>query len=157
MNLLLVRHAIAAPRSPGRPDSLRSLTPAGAERFERCTAGLARLGLALDGLYTSPWQRAVETAQILTRITVPELGEPVGTALLADSPGQELLALVDGHRTAALVGHEPWMSDLLALCLGVNQLPVAFKKGGVAWLRGQPIPGGYELAAMMPPKVLVKL
>ena len=45
----------------------------------------------------------------------------------------------------------------VALCLGVNQLPVAFKKGGVAWLRGQPIPGGYELAAMMPPKVLVKL
>ena len=154
MDLLLVRHAIAEPRSPGLQDALRSLTPAGRERFERCVGGLGRLGIVLDGLYHSPWQRAVETALLMAPVAPCH---PVGTALLAGSPTEELLSLADGHAAAALVGHEPWMSDALELCLGTRRAPVAFKKGGVAWLRGEPIPGGFELAAFLPPRVLVKL
>ena len=153
MELLLVRHAIAVPRRPGLPDPLRPLTPQGRQRFRRCVAGLERLGVGLDGLYHSPWQRAVETAVELADLG----GEPTPSPLLAEDPGPALLALAAAHERVALVGHEPWMGEALALCLGARYLPVAFKKGGVAWLRGRPEPGGLELLAMLPPRVLVKL
>jgi phosphohistidine phosphatase len=116
-------------------------------------AGLGALGIELDGLFHSPWQRAVETA-----VELQALGgvEAYGTALLADAPTEALFELVRGRRCAALVGHEPWTSDLLDLAVG-GYCGTTFKKGGVAWLRGAPEAGELELLALLPPRVLVKL
>lgn len=156
MELFLVRHAIAEPYAPGRADQARALTPEGRARFQRCVAGLERLGVELDLLLHSPLVRAVQTADELSRLLV---GESRVTPALAEPPTAGLLDGVRGAESAALVGHEPWMSDLLGLCLGggAAPLPVAYKKGAVAWLRGEPTPGALELVAFLPPRVLVKL
>ncbi|WP_338065454.1 hypothetical protein [Thermus caldifontis] len=63
----------------------------------------------------------------------------------------------------ALVGHEPHLSALLSwLLLGdfagasaQEALGECFqmKKGGVAWLEGEPVPGGMRLKGLFPPKV----
>ena len=100
--------------------------------------------------------RAVQTADELSRLL---RGESRVTLSLAQAPTASLLGEVRGAESAALVGHEPWMSDLLALCLGreATNLPVAYKKGAVAWLRGEPVPGRLQLVAFLPPRVLVKL
>ena len=78
---------------------------------------------------------------------------------LARAPSQDVLDALDGTRVA-LVGHEPWMGELVAwLTTGatLHGSVFAFKRGGVAWLEGQPQPGQMVLQAFLPPKVLRKL
>lgn len=156
MELYLVRHAIAEPFTPGRPDEARALTAKGRLRFRRCVQGLRALDVSFDLLLHSPLLRAVQTAEELAGLVKGSIEE---TLHLAQAPSTELLARLVELPSAALVGHEPWMSDLMGLLLvgegGLAQ--VAFKKGAVAWLRGEPRPGGMELVAFLPPRVLVEL
>lgn len=153
MELFLVRHGIAAPGSAVLPDADRPLTPEGRERFARAVVGLQRLGVRLDRLYHSPWLRAVETATLL----MPVLdGELVSTAALARPPSEVLLEEIVGERVA-FVGHQPWMGELLAWLITGGHIAehgFAFKRGGVAWLEGQPQPGRMALRAFLPPQIL---
>jgi phosphohistidine phosphatase len=153
MELFVIRHAIAVPGSMRLADADRPLSPQGRERFSQAVLGLQRLKVRFDRLYHSPWLRAVETAELLA----PMLdGKAVGSATLARAPSQDLLEALVGERVA-LVGHEPWMGELVAW-LTTGALPdgsvFAFKRGGVAWLEGQPKPGHMVLQAFLPPKVL---
>ena len=155
MNLFLVRHAIATPRTPERPDSLRPLTEAGRERFRRCVRGLGRLGVRFDLVLHSPWQRAKETALELGPLAE---SPPRPTALLASEVDLELFDLIHGYDDVALVGHEPWLGDLAIECLSPgSNLHFDLKKGSVLWLRGPARPGHMELVALLPPKVLTKI
>lgn len=157
MELFLIRHAIAAPRRPALPDAERPLTRRGRERFIQAVAGLQRLGIRLRQVHHSPWLRAVETAALLApvlqgdRLPTPTLARPPEAALL-----HEMLREI-AQTPAALVGHEPWMSELLAwLVTGspATGAAFAFKKGGVAWLEGPLRPGSMVLRAHLPPRVL---
>jgi phosphohistidine phosphatase len=68
----------------------------------------------------------------------------VVSPLLARAPGRALLDELAGRRVG-LVGHEPWLSELLALVLfGEPEQAEKFvlKKGSVAWLEGEPRAGG---------------
>lgn len=154
MELFLIRHAIAVPAEEGRPDAERPLTDEGRKRFARQVRGLERIGIRLDRVLHSPWTRAVETAELLHRILDGESAVEPG---LAREPDAELAArLARGQRVAA-VGHEPWMSELLALLLTGSKAHAerfAFKKGQVAWLEGEPKARGMRLVASLPPRVL---
>lgn len=153
--LFLIRHAIALPAEPGQLDELRALSGEGRERMMEVAAGLAALGVELDELVHSPLLRAVETAELLTDLCTGETRVDEG---LAQPPRAELLHRIQGA-SAALVGHEPWMSDLLALVLGCPTAAPAltFKKGGVAWLEGELEPGAMRLRAFLPPRVTRRL
>ena len=153
MLLYLVRHAIAAPASAERPDASRPLTPEGQRKFVAAARGMKRLGWEFDVVYHSPLLRAVQTAEHLK----PLLHGP--TRVLADlarAPDVELLARVDGERVA-LVGHEPYLSALVAwLVTGEIACGERFelKKGGVAVLAGPLRPGAMTLRALIAPKIL---
>jgi phosphohistidine phosphatase len=153
MELFVIRHAIAVPGSMRLADADRPLSPQGRERFSQAVLGLQRLKVRFDRLYHSPWLRAVETAELLAPVLD---GKAVGSAALAQAPSQDLLEALVGERVA-LVGHEPWMGELV-VWLTTGALPdgsvFAFKRGGVAWLEGQPKPGHMVLQAFLPPKVL---
>lgn len=153
MELFLIRHAIAAPRSPALPDAERPLTRQGRERFVQAVAGMQRLGIRLRQVHHSPWLRAVETAALLAPVIQGDLSP---TRSLACPPEPALLHEID-QTPAALVGHEPWMSELLGWLITGSPTAgamFAFKKGGVAWLEGPLRPGGMILRAYLPPKVL---
>ena len=153
MELFLIRHAIAAPRSPALPDAERPLTRQGRERFVQAVAGMQRLGIRLRQVHHSPWLRAVETAALLAPVLK---GDFLPTQALTRSPEAVLLDEID-QAPAALVGHEPWMSDLLAWLVTGSPAAgatFAFKKGGVAWLDGPLRPGAMVLRAYLPPKTL---
>ena len=153
MELFLVRHAVAAPRTLTLPDEQRPLTRRGRERFAQAVCGLQRLGVQLRQVHHSPWLRAVETAAMLAPVLS---GELLPAKALARPPDASLLDEID-QTPAALVGHEPWMSEWLALLVAgsaASGVMVAFKKGGVAWLEGQLRPGGMIIRAYLPPKVL---
>lgn len=164
MQLYLIRHAIAAALPDGPPpdrlpptvdpaDAARPLTSRGSRRFSDAVRGLGRLGVRFDRLYHSPLLRAVETAEILEEIL---RGESLVTPHLAAPPGEPLLASLEGERVG-LVGHQPWLGELLGLLtMGTREAGNAFtwKKGGVAWLEGTPTPAGMRLRGFWAPRAL---
>ncbi|MEO0324522.1 MAG: histidine phosphatase family protein [Myxococcota bacterium] len=154
MHLYLVRHATAEARDAGWDDAERPLTLEGVERFDRVVKGLRALRVELDAVLHSPWRRAVETAHRLTPLMVQ--GQRRETDALAAPPGEGLLEAIAGQR-AALVGHEPWMGELLAWLVAGDRFlgpSFMFKKGGVAWLEGEPLPGRCTLRALWTPRSL---
>ena len=162
MDLLVVRHAIAEDGRPGLPDAQRELTERGRQRMRLAVAGLRRLGLRLDRLEHSPLRRAAQTAELLEPLLAAH-GNSERCDALAEAPSDALLdelrRLIHCDRVA-VVGHEPWTGELVAwLVLGSPQAGPAYalRKGGVAWLRGNPEPGGMRLVALLAPSVLRRL
>jgi phosphohistidine phosphatase len=139
MLLLLVRHAQAAEQDEARypDDSVRPLVPKGRKIQRRVSKELRRRKLIPSRVFSSPWKRAWQTARIL----VGEVGLPksarVACQALAAAPDLAALAAelgpVGSDETIALVGHEPWMSELAALLLTGRSasLSVDFPKSGV--------------------------
>ncbi len=161
MRLLIVRHAIAVARgTPGIPDPARPLTPQGRKRFESAAEGLARVLPRPDAVLTSPWKRARQTAKILCRA----FGRltPESTPALAGGGIGAIARVLAAHRKdacVALVGHEPWLSELLARLLGASEEgPLEFKKGGVAIVEvSGRLEGGGRLVAYLPPRLMRRL
>lgn len=137
--LLLMRHGPAVERADfDGPDADRPLTPAGRVKVEAAVAGLRRLPLALDIALHSPWLRAAETARLLSPLPCARLA--VAEALARTPDAGTLAALIEvarangARRGAALVGHEPFLTELLGLALASPGLDVAWKKAGIALL-----------------------
>lgn len=158
MELFIVRHATAVPQRPDLPDEARPLTPDGRRRFQRAVRGMERLGVAFDRLYHSPWLRAVETAEILTRLVAAD-GETVVEPALTRPPDAAVLAALHGDRVAA-VGHEPWLSEMVSLLTTgtvKHGSRFDFRKGGLAWLEGDLKPRRMVLRAFLPPRALRRI
>jgi len=160
MQLIIIRHAIAVPHgAAGYADEERPLTPDGEARFREAAQGLARAYDRPDALLTSPLLRARQTAAIAGAAWKVE---PKETNALAGGTFQEQAAVLDkfpSDASVAVVGHEPYVSDLLARLLGTKRSErLEFKKGGVAVVD---VPGrlaeGGTLVAYLPPKILRKL
>jgi phosphohistidine phosphatase len=163
VELLLVRHAIAAPRDDGHwPDDRdRPLTRQGEERMAKAARGLGRIVPGVDVTFSSPLIRAWRTAEILHE----EIGwpEPALWAQLEPdrSPAQTVLSLgphVKAERIA-LVGHEPNLSDVASYLLagtGRRGVDIELKKGGVACIGvdGVPGPGTAWLRWLATPRML---
>jgi phosphohistidine phosphatase len=153
MALFIIRHAPAEPTSESSDDAARPLTEEGRQRWRRAVKGLGKLGVQFDALYHSPWLRAVQTADALCDLVQ---GNTQVTEHLAQAPTPALLELLQGERIA-LVGHEPWLGQLVAwLAIGNPEHGTAFelKKGSVVWLEGAIEPGKMLVHAVLPPKVL---
>lgn len=145
--LLVMRHgpAEALAAEHGR-DADRRLTPEGHARTERACAALAQLLPPLECVYASPYLRAVETAELLA--TALEAEPPTITSLL--TPGFERPRLVqmlaDDGRPAAIVAHEPDLSEFIAWLSGAR---VEMDKG-TACLTELTAPGTARLFAIYP-------
>jgi phosphohistidine phosphatase len=129
----LVRHGKAEDDHPAG-DEARGLTAEGRSEFRELAAELGPQ-LHLSGIATSPLVRATQTAEILAhaaRIAEVEVHAELG-AQEASAEGVALLARKLGPGWV-LVGHNPSMSEALAVMLGLEQEP-RFRKGAVAALR----------------------
>lgn len=159
--LYLVRHAIAAERGPGWPDdAARPLTPDGIRRFRRVVEGLARIGVQVDEVFTSPFVRAAQTARLLAEGLGVAAPVSVLTALASGHTPEDVLDQARGAATAeriALVGHEPDLGVLAAHLLGATLAP-AFRKGAVCRIDVERLtPGGRgRLVWFAPPRLLRK-
>jgi phosphohistidine phosphatase len=161
MELFLLRHAIAVPRgTPGyRDDSQRPLTDEGAAKMERIAAGMRRLGVEFDVILTSPYRRAKETAQIAALQYDASRKVRVSERLAADGDPRLLIGEL---REAAcdrvlLVGHEPYLSELLAVLLaGKDGMHLVLKKGGLCKITAEALRYGQcaELDWLLTPRQL---
>lgn len=161
MDLFVIRHAIAAEAKPDQDDTARELTSEGKSKFRKSVQGLRELDWSFERILSSPWTRAVQTVELLKPVTE---GPVIATELLTDKPRPELFALIaestapqrKGYATA-VVGHEPWLSELVAwLTLGDphRSEAIEIKKGGLVWLEGAAVPGGMKLRALLTPRLL---
>jgi phosphohistidine phosphatase len=161
MHLLIIRHAIALPRgTPGMADPDRPLTAQGEKKFEKTARGLTRLLGAPDAILTSPWVRARRTAEIAAAAWGAK--EPKDTPALTGGDIGALEKALSGYgkkSTVAVVGHEPWLSALLAHLLGTSKEDrLVFKKGGAALVEvNASLADGGTLVWFLPPGVLREL
>jgi phosphohistidine phosphatase len=133
MRLFFLRHGLAGDRETWTGlDAERPLTEEGRSELHDIARGLARLDFKLDGIVTSPFVRAAQTAEIV----VPELGlRPlVWPALASGFTLAALGPLLQAHRDMRrlmLVGHEPDFSDVVGRIVG-GRTPASLmlKKGG---------------------------
>jgi len=155
MNLFVIRHAIAEDAVAGQADADRELSSDGERRFRRAVKGLRALDVRFDQVLTSPWTRAKATADLLAPVAEHD---PIVTDLLCQKPRAELLAAIAEYPTSmAVVGHEPWLGELVAwLAFGDMRHGegLEIKKGSATWLEGSAVPGGMTVRAMLPPKFL---
>ncbi len=118
MILHLIRHAQAEDAREGLQDADRSLTAKGHAQAERLARALARLEVRYDAIITSPRKRAFQTAHTLrhrarTLERHESLTGPPDAAVIADLRTRA----ANGVTAMALVGHEPFLSELVSLLL----------------------------------------
>ncbi len=138
MDLFILRHAIADQRDPVKypDDSLRPLTEKGMKRMRRVAEGLLAAGLRFDVIYTSPYTRAKQTAEIVADVFDMRKALRETNTLAVDGDPEELIEeLKSAEKDATsllLVGHEPYLSELIShLLVGDASLDLTMKKGGV--------------------------
>lgn len=135
MELYFLRHAKAV-SSAGwdRDDSERPLTEQGREQAARIAGFIARLGLPIDAIVSSPYERAYGTADITARHLNMQ-DKLVSDERLA--PGfdvDELEDILQDHPDAGalmFVGHEPDFSSTVGRLVGGR---IVMKKGGIAYV-----------------------
>jgi phosphohistidine phosphatase len=139
MRLYLMRHGIAIDREDPKcpPDPERYLTKKGIEKTRAAAQGLRALGIKPDAMLTSPFARALQTAEIAA-----------GSLGFARDRIRRTEALIFGHKPAELFrelarvrgkevmcfGHAPHLDEVIALALGARSPITALKKAGVACL-----------------------
>lgn len=129
MRIILARHA-KAEEGGGKADEERRLVDEGREQAKLLGKFLARTMDKVDEVWTSPYPRARETAEIaavplLTKVTEePELR--IGGDL--EQVGWKLAQV--GKGTVMLTGHQPDLGMLAARLLGIRS-PVTLKKTGI--------------------------
>jgi len=144
MILYLLRHAIAVERGHAdyEDDSQRPLTPKGERRMRRAAEGMLALELSLDGILSSPYLRAKQTADIVAEVLQASATIDISPALAPDGDPRQLITELQRHnrtrQNLLLVGHEPYLSALLSTLLtGGPHLAATMKKGGLCKLRAE--------------------
>src|SRR6266850_8250767 len=113
--LYLIRHGLAEDRGEAWPDDAkRPLTEEGMSRLRKQARGLARLGVAVDIVLTSPLVRARQTAEIIAAGLDLRPHVAAIDSLAPDCPYAALAADLEKHSRKtriALVGHEPCIGE----------------------------------------------
>ena len=133
MDLYLVRHGTAIDRADwDGADADRPLSDPGREEMARISSSVARLGLRIDAIVTSPYARAYETADILARhlnlLDKLVVDQALTPGFAVESLGGVLKKLPEPEGVV-LVGHEPDFSTVVGQITGGR---VVFKKGAIA-------------------------
>ena len=134
MELYLLRHGIAEDHSPTGRDADRRLTEEGKEKLRRVLKRAASAGVSPSLILSSPYKRAVETAEIAaSELRYKGKILQVGS-LTPDSSPPSVWSEIRDHRdqpSILLAGHEPLFSATVAWLLGSTRSIVEFKKAAL--------------------------
>jgi len=141
MNLFILRHGIAVERDPVSfpDDSRRPLTLKGEERVRLICEAMQALELSFDRIFSSPYRRASQTAEIVaTSLGLKKALEYCDDLIPEGDPKaliRQLGRLEPAPENVLLVGHEPHLSGLISqLIAGEPAATIDLKKGGLARL-----------------------
>jgi phosphohistidine phosphatase len=153
MRLTLLRHGQAVDREEWQGDDpSRPLTKTGQAETQQVCKLLRKLVKAGE-IWTSPWLRARQTAEIASdvwKLPLREFDWLAGGALSA----AERAARLQPHTDVVLVGHEPDFGELARFLCGAQ---LELKKSGLVVLKGDPRQGAMALRCLLSPKMALGL
>ena len=149
MNLYVLRHGVAVePGTLGHGnDSERPLIPKGERRLRSAAAAMKKMDLSFDLILSSPFLRAGQTAEIIAEKLKLKKRLQFSDALTPGGSMGDLVKQLNGWKPAPesvlLVGHEPYLSGLIALLVsGDERAAIEMKKGGLCKLETDSLRAG---------------
>ena len=131
MQIYLLRHGIA---DNSTPDSERALTAEGREKLRRVLACARAAGVTPSLILSSPYRRAMETAEVAAEVLGYQ-GKVMKTqALLPEASPYDTWEEIrkrPGEHAILLASHQPLMSSLVAFLLASPALVVDMKKAAL--------------------------
>jgi phosphohistidine phosphatase len=161
MEIYVVRHGIAIDREDPKcpPDPERYLTEEGIDKTKTVARAVAALSASPDLLLSSPYVRAMQTAEIFASVLDYPKPKIRRTDLLL--PGAEptlfFRELAKDKQSSAIFifGHAPQLDDLIASALGSKHHITSLKKAGVALIELKRVfPPNGQMLWLAPPKLL---
>lgn len=137
MILYIFRHGIAEVRSEALADKDRALITRGKDKVQKITQKLVKLSFEPDSILTSPYRRALETANIITETLPRKTAVKIINALKPDGSFNELIKEINknAEQSCCIVGHEPHLSTFASYLLsGTEDVSILLKKAGVCCL-----------------------
>jgi phosphohistidine phosphatase len=161
----LMRHGPAVPGGKVNPrgTSESPLTPEGRKKVSEIARGLLQTGFDVDGIISSPWRHAAETAQIVAARLPGEVSVDCCEALQPTGSLEEAVRQLRKRpnlRRVLMVGHEPGLSRMAARLVDSSEgANLKLKKGGCCLLAFDetPSPGNGRLVWWLPPRLLRRL
>jgi phosphohistidine phosphatase len=133
MEVYLLRHGIAEDRNQ-EGDAARVLTDEGRKKLRRVLERAAKAGVSPSLILSSPYKRAVQTAEIAAE-TLGYKKKIVPTdALLPEASAEAFWEEIRARRPESAIlaaGHEPMMSASVAWLLGAPAVQVDMKKAAL--------------------------
>lgn len=149
-HLILWRHAEAELLVHGQSDLARPLTAKGHQQAKQMARWLKKYLPKQTYILVSPAMRTVQTVAYLgddwqedIRLS-PERSMAPLQQLMTQSPANALM----------MVGHQPWIGELAAHYLGMQDAQLSIKKAAVWWLRLPNAGLPYKLYSVQSPGLL---
>lgn len=142
MKIYLLRHGKAEdPESVGGSDKARRLTDIGIQETEVSARAIERMQVCPEVIWTSPYPRAAQTAEIVAdrlglgeRLRQIEVLEPGARP----EPVMEMVESANREQSVMLVGHNPDLETLLAYLVSKDgSAKIKLKKGALAFLEAK--------------------
>ena len=161
MELYILRHGIAAEKGdPKYPkDEDRPLTEDGQKKTLKVVRRMKELELKFDLILSSPLARARQTAEIAASVLGCRNKLKFSANLAPEGNKKDLLREIGRHASVLLVGHEPYLSELISTLLsGGPALAIELKKGGLCKMAVTRLSYGRcaTLEWLAPPKLLIR-
>ena len=137
MEIYILRHGIAEPRRPARADAKRVLTDAGRTKLREVLARARAAKVAPSLVLTSPYVRAVQTAEIALDVLGGKIALARTNALLPSSSPEAAWREILSHAeddSILIAGHEPLLSETASYILGSERNIIDLKKGALLLL-----------------------
>ena len=141
MTILILRHGIAVARGTAgyEKDEDRPLTDKGERRLWRITEAMQEMELVFDLVLSSPYRRARQTAEIVAEAFKAQKQLKLCDELAADHEPKNIVTFLQAAdpqpESVLLVGHEPYLSQLISLLVTGNEASsFELKKGGLCKL-----------------------
>lgn len=142
---LVIRHGLADSAAPGGLDAERALTEEGMAEMEQIGAGLAVLQRAPMIVLSSPYRRAMQTAEKVADAFGGLDLEPV-EALAPGATPDRILQVIAAHCPGdrggvAVIGHEPDLGRFVSFALAASTRSFcALRKGAACLLEFPAVP-----------------
>lgn len=166
MNIFILRHGIAVERGTQgfEKDSERPLTSKGKRQLRKSADAMKRMKLRFDLILSSPYKRALQTAEIVAEELKLKKRLKLSDSLKSENDPETVIGEIAGLKPAPknvlLVGHEPYLSHLVSRLISGNEnMAMDFKKGGLCKLEMEKLDGktSAQLAWLLTPKLMKEM
>jgi phosphohistidine phosphatase len=159
VNIYFIRHGDSEKTSVHKKDSDRELTAQGRNITRSAALQWKKIIPDFDYIITSPYLRAVQTADIIASAFNHNNGIITDKKLAPGSKTADLIEIVHTYsgKNIAIVGHQPDLAEHISSLISNSQAYIEFKKSSIAKLSfGSKVKEGKgTLDFLIPPEIII--